>query len=713
MRRTISIKMNQALASFVMLLLLVLTAKVSGAEAVAASPVLSRGSVPALQQVFWRGGFGYTRTVPFNPQYVPQWSGVSPWEVKSIAALPGSGAMQAWESYAQPSGLLERYWRGNQRYARVVPWSADGSPNYVTNPAFAPSPEAALPGSGAIETADLVARPAGGALTQALWRGGQGWVRDVPIDPGTGEPNWSAAPVNWTGPLVPDALPGSGRLQTQSSVTYPAGLNLLQALWRNNKGYSRTVPIDASGAPVWREASRWSDPPLDIASLPGSGDIEAQNEVMYYTARKTFVLVFDPSVPQADGSFRRLSQHMGWKSPTALAAQYRDWIFNTSSGRVAYQIIGTRVVNDIPVKKDGFDYTVPAYLECVRNPVGCHNPDEADYRRVVSDYGLCDKLNARQIDEVWMFGGPYFGFYESRLTGPNTFRYNSPPLVGTSCGKLLPIMGFSYERGLDEMVHNLMHRVEATMTRVYRTWEQNRTSHNWDKFGLVASQSPSIGRSGCGSAHFPPNAILPYSYESSSFVSSFCDDFLGYPGVSPGSNLRSINCSEWGCTALGYYGWWMRHLPAAAGRMGDGRFTDWWLYVSDPDTVFLTEPRITCSSEYAPEMCDAVDDTRYGTCNAGEWATAGTSTGWVELRWAQPRTVSSVILRDRACGERVTAGHITFSDLSAPASFGALEDTGNTATTVSFTPRTVVSLRVHIDASAGGANPGLAEVTVR
>jgi hypothetical protein len=35
-----------------------------------------------------------------------------------------------------------------------------------------------------------------------------------------------------------------------------------------------------------------------------------------------------------------------------------------------------------------------------------------------------------EIDEIWLFGGPYFGFYESRMAGPGAFWCNAPPLPG-------------------------------------------------------------------------------------------------------------------------------------------------------------------------------------------------------------------------------------------------------------------------------------------
>ncbi|WP_322488133.1 hypothetical protein [Chloroflexus sp.] len=57
-------------------------------------------------------------------------------------------------------------------------------------------------------------------------------------------------------------------------------------------------------------------------------------------------------------------------------------------------------------------------------------------------FDICGKANRGEIDEVWIYNGPYFGFFESSLVGPNAFRYNSPPVaMPHTCNRLIPIMG--------------------------------------------------------------------------------------------------------------------------------------------------------------------------------------------------------------------------------------------------------------------------------
>lgn len=85
-------------------------------------------------------------------------------------------------------------------------------------------------------------------------------------------PNWGSATA-WAGPVALSALPGSGSLQAYSD--YTTGTFLGQAVWQNNAGYARTVPI--VGCTVdFPHAGAWSGA-ISINILPGSGDMRAQD----------------------------------------------------------------------------------------------------------------------------------------------------------------------------------------------------------------------------------------------------------------------------------------------------------------------------------------------------------------------------------------------------------------------------------------------------
>ena len=386
--------------------------------------------------------------------------------------------------------------------------------------------------------------------------------------------------------------------------------------------------------------------------------------------RKATVLIYDPIFTRPDGTTARLSQYNNWEDPVQLADRYRRSLESITNGRVKYTVVKTKIVNDIPAKLDGFDYDQQSYLACLADPEACHSVDTPDIASIIDSQGVCSDLNAGTTDELWLFGGPYFGFWESQLAGPRAFTYNSPPIDGSSCNKLLPIHGGNYETNLGNMVHNLMHRTEATMSRVYGSWHMDQLFHNFDRFGLVDVQSP-FPYSGCGSAHYAPNSTSEYEYDNPNPVSSYCDDFFNYPNLKPPQQaLKTITCSTWGCDELGYYRWFFQHMPKASGRGPDAKFNDWWRYLVKPNDIFLTD-LATCSSEYGTDWCQHVLDGNYGTCNEYEWATNTLPTGWVKVTWPAARSVSSIKLFDRACDEQVLAGHLEFSNGSPNIPFGA------------------------------------------
>jgi hypothetical protein len=302
--------------------------------------------------------------------------------------------------------------------------------------------------------------------------------------------------------------------------------------------------------------------------------------------KNVYVIVYDPLL----GNGQRLTQRMGWSDHATITQQTVDF-FNQAVNKINYVVVETTVVTSgWPELIDGYRYAEEEFLAVVNKQQAPHDPPEVDYNRILSSpqFDICGKVNRGEIDEVWIYNGPYFGFYESTLVGPGAYRFNSPPVGGVhNCNRILPIMGPSLERTVHEAIHNFGHRGEDTMTKVYGSWQQNNTSHNWNKFALVKVQSPSYSYSGCGSIHFPPNGTfgdgMGYDYDNPLDVLSNCDDFANYPNLSdPLQVAQPVNCSRWGCDQLGYLQYWFGHFPSFAGCGPDNRANDWWKYFANP-----------------------------------------------------------------------------------------------------------------------------------
>lgn len=293
---------------------------------------------------------------------------------------------------------------------------------------------------------------------------------------------------------------------------------------------------------------------------------------------KVLVLNFDPRIPQ-EGN-RLLHQVGGWNDPRELARDYIADMREASGGLLRYRIVEWRDTGSFHPKVDGFLYTPESYLACMRSGKGWHQPDTADYPRTFRDYGVLPRIDRGEIDEVWFMGGPYFGYNESAMAGPRAFYINGAVYDRVPSKRPFAIMGYNYERGVAEMIHNLCHRTESTMARVSGGWKSEELTSNWARFAANLKQS---GTAAVGTCHYPPNGERDYDYSNPRTVESTAEDWLHYPHLT--GRKGPVNRETWGGPDYhrNYMRWWFRHLPRAPGWNADGRLNNWWRYVFEFD----------------------------------------------------------------------------------------------------------------------------------
>lgn len=328
----------------------------------------------------------------------------------------------------------------------------------------------------------------------------------------------------------------------------------------------------------------WNVKIKPMASVDGEFTTQAIGEVYN---KNVAVVIYNPTMN--DG--QKLIANRGWSDPDTLVVQYISWLKVTTADKVNYTVVNRNEIDDFPTLADGRKYNPTTYLTCLNDSSTCYVDGNdylmiMDYTTTINDLGVCSLFNSGTISEVWMFGGPYFGFYEANQAGVNAFHTNGPVVSGTSCNAPMSIMGYSYERGVSEMAEDLMHRTEGTLRTAYGSWDQNSNSHKWNTYSLVDYLSPDYAFSGCGNCHYAPNSIEDYDWANTASVSTYCDEFYDYPDPIDTSNRKTVTCSEWGCTSLGYFRWWMRHLPTQPGVAPDNMYADWWKYVLEPETVY-------------------------------------------------------------------------------------------------------------------------------
>lgn len=297
------------------------------------------------------------------------------------------------------------------------------------------------------------------------------------------------------------------------------------------------------------------------------------------TILKTLVIVYDPLVDEASG--KKLSEFMHWNKVEELAKGYMSDILLVSGGLVRYQIIERLDVDDFPPKVDGYQYDAQTYLNVVRGVSRLYMPQEADYHAIIERFNILERVARGEIDEVWIFNFPHAGFYESIMGGPGAFWCNAPPLRNTEASqRRFVIMGFSYERGVGEMLENMGHRAESIMEK---TFEKHPEDQNlWKRFIRYEKTHP--GRAALGNVHFAPNSVRDYDWNNPSTVLSECDDWLNnfpdFKGI-----VRPVTAADWGGGDIRkHHVWWMKHFPKTMGRT-NGIRNNWWQYIADPNNV--------------------------------------------------------------------------------------------------------------------------------
>lgn len=287
----------------------------------------------------------------------------------------------------------------------------------------------------------------------------------------------------------------------------------------------------------------------------------------------------NPIVHAAGG--RKLSELLAWNAPERLAQAYAADVHEASHGYVTYEIVERIEVNAFPVKADGFVYSLENYQKHWHTKTGWHQPDLVDYGRLLAEFQIINRLNDGHIDEVWLFGFPYAGYYESIMVGPGAFWCNAPPLEDRQANRRFVIMGFNYERGVGEMLENLGHRTESIMQQVYH--HKRGAANLWERFTRYDKTHP--GQAECGNVHFAPNSQQDYDWGNRRQVLSRCDTWQHFPNLS--GQPRLVNCREWGHGDIRqHHLWWLRHLPHMVGST-EGISHNWWEYVIDPNRVPL------------------------------------------------------------------------------------------------------------------------------
>lgn len=190
--------------------------------------------------------------------------------------------------------------------------------------------------------------------------------------------------------------------------------------------------------------------------------------------------------------------------------------------------------------------------------------------------GIFERLQRKEVDEVWIVGVPLPSTSYVRFGGRGSKKFDSLPITEDVVDRPFLMQTFDVRKGMDGAVLDLGRRATLMLDAVFGKANSNESP--WTRFCAVEENRP--GKAGAGMVHRPPNGGAVEDYTNATFVASLCDAFrLDYPNL--GRASRKINRDEWGGTPAGFHRWWLLQLPHRPGR-SEGKSNDWWSYITDP-----------------------------------------------------------------------------------------------------------------------------------
>ncbi len=214
------------------------------------------------------------------------------------------------------------------------------------------------------------------------------------------------------------------------------------------------------------------------------------------------------------------------------------------------------------------------------------------------------RVNIRQwveqkgVKEVWIWGyhGGVVGLWESNMAGPfgDISNSNRDPNDLPVLKKTYTVYHYNYQRGASEAIEDHMHQIEAVLNWVDG---QDRTpADQWEKLlfwgkYVGSDRTNKIVHPGCGSAHYPPNAVQDYDWGNKRYVETDIED---WKPDGTGKKQR-MNCDRWDGNSLKWFIYWMQNLPGAGNDLTyrGKRLTNWWIFIGDLDNAVKNKAKLT------------------------------------------------------------------------------------------------------------------------
>jgi hypothetical protein len=255
---------------------------------------------------------------------------------------------------------------------------------------------------------------------------------------------------------------------------------------------------------------------------------------------------------------------------------------------------GIEIINDATRYHGNSDPTAPTFLDyyvfyeqdfIYAMPRGYQlswGPYRPNYGQMMRDVGICEYVDTYGVKEVWIYG------YHSSVIEPDESKMSSrygdisnawpkdrfvpEEYRLPQCTNSYVMYNFNYGRGVETNVHNRIHQIESVIGYTDSTLF-------WHDFSeLVHHHTQHNYRSSCGNAHYTPNWVTPedgYVYTLTNKRENNCETW--HPDDSQTTYVNA-SCTQWGCTEIGFYKWFMQNMPGYNNRIeyNGKKMRNWW-----------------------------------------------------------------------------------------------------------------------------------------
>src|SRR5688572_1753678 len=112
--------------------------------------------------------------------------------------------------------------------------------------------------------------------------------------------------------------------------------------------------------------------------------------------------------------FRPAAVPQEWNNTTDLIQKYLEALRQASKDTLKYRVAKKLDVQNYPPLLGIRQYDDALYAQVLKDDTkalrdAAGNYIMADYERILGDFDVLPQVRNKTVDEVWLFGGPYFG----------------------------------------------------------------------------------------------------------------------------------------------------------------------------------------------------------------------------------------------------------------------------------------------------------------